>query len=120
MKQLHPDWSPMAIKSALMTTGYDVLDGRITTRRVIFRQGAGHVQPNSAADPGLVYDSGFVQWLAFLVRHRPAHGVVLPGIKIDPSDLNVPSIAIGDLAGTQTVTRSVTNVGKGRRPTKPR
>ena len=30
---------------------------------------------------------------------------------IDPSDLNVASIAIGDLAGLQTVTRKVTNVG---------
>ena len=29
---------------------------------------------------------------------------------IDPSDLNYPSIAVGDLAGTQTVTRTVTNV----------
>jgi hypothetical protein len=47
------------------------------------------------------------------VRHRPADRVVLPAIRIDPSDLNVPSIAIGDLAGTQTVTRTVTNVGKG-------
>jgi len=32
-------------------------------------------------------------------------------IAIDPSDLNVASIAIGDLAGLQTVTRKVTNVG---------
>ncbi|WP_163573580.1 hypothetical protein [Fodinicola feengrottensis] len=29
----------------------------------------------------------------------------------DPSDLNAPNIAIGDLAGNQTVTRTVTNVG---------
>ena len=29
--------------------------------------------------------------------------------QIDPSDLNYPSIAVGDLAGKQTVTRTVTN-----------
>ena len=33
------------------------------------------------------------------------------GYSLDPSDLNVASIAIGDLAGVQTVTRKVTNVG---------
>ena len=32
---------------------------------------------------------------------------------IDPSNLNVASIAIGDMAGTQTVTRKVTNVSGG-------
>ena len=52
LKDLHPDWSPMMIKSALMTTGYDVLDGPNTNPLVIFRQGAGHVQPNSRSRPG--------------------------------------------------------------------
>src|SRR5262249_53422821 len=34
------------------------------------------------------------------------------GYSFDPSDLNVASIAIGDLTGIQTVTRRVTNVGR--------
>jgi hypothetical protein len=33
------------------------------------------------------------------------------GYSLDPSDLNYPSIAIGQLAGEQTVVRTVTNVG---------
>ena len=32
------------------------------------------------------------------------------GYSTDPSDLNQASIAIGDMAGTQTVKRKVTNV----------
>ncbi len=75
LKDLHPDWSPMMIKSALMTTGYDVLDGPNTNPLVIFRQGAGHVKPNSAADPGLVFDSNMTDWIGFLcgtqLRSRP-------------------------------------------------
>jgi len=114
MKELHPDWSPMAIKSALMTTGYDVLDAGLSDATRIFRQGAGHVLPMKAADPGLVYDSGYNQWLGFLCGTGQLTASYCPSIKIDPSELNVPSIAIGDLAGTQTVTRSVTNVGKGQ------
>ena len=66
LKDLHPDWSPMAIKSALMTSGSDILNGPGTDPSVIFSQGAGHVTPNSAADPGLVYDSGIKDWPAFL------------------------------------------------------
>lgn len=113
LKNLHPDWSPMMIKSALMTTGYDVLDGPNTNPLVIFRQGAGHVKPNSAADPGLAFDSGFNQWLAFLCGTGQLNASYCPAIKIDPSNLNVASMAIGDLAGVQTVTRAVTNVGSG-------
>jgi subtilisin family serine protease len=117
LKDLHPDWSPMMIKSALMTSAYDVLDGPNTNPLVIFRQGAGHIRPNSAADPGLVYNSGFNDWLAFLcgkttgVNPSTCAALAGAGYSLDASDLNVASIAIGDLPGKQTVTRKVTNVG---------
>jgi hypothetical protein len=116
MKEAYPGWSPMAIKSALMTTGTDVLDGGTpapnTNPVLIFRQGAGHVQPARAFNPGLVYDSNFADWLAFICGAQPGGGCtgVTP---IDPSNLNQASIAIGDMAGVQTVTRKVKNVSGG-------
>lgn len=117
LKQAHPTWTPMMIKSALMTSAYDILDGPNTDPLVIFRQGAGHIAPNKAVDPGLVYNSGWNNWLAFLcgTTNGIAAGTctVLKnmGYSLDPSDLNGPSIAIGALAGEQTITRRVTNVG---------
>ena len=114
MKELKPNWSPMAIKSALMTTATDVLDGGSpapeTNPVLIFRQGAGHVRPMAAADPGLVFDAGFNDWLNFICGVQPG-GFCSAYTPIDPSNMNVASIAIGDLAGMQTVTRRVTNVG---------
>ncbi len=117
LRNLHPDWTPMMIKSALMTSASDVLDGPNTNPLVIFRQGAGHVRPNSAADPGLVVNAGWNDWLAFLCGTTTGVGASTcsalsgMGYSLDPSDLNVASIAIGDMAGVQTVTRKVTNVG---------
>ena len=113
LKQLHPEWSPMAIKSALMTTAGDVLDGPNTNPLVIFRQGAGHVQPNRAMNPGLVFDSGYNDWLGFLCGTQlPTSFCTSAGVPVlDPSNLNVASIAIGEMVGTQTVKRRVTNVG---------
>jgi subtilisin family serine protease len=122
LMQLHPSWSPMMIKSALMSSGYNVLDASISEATRIFRQGAGHIKPNSAADPGLVYNSSFNDWLAFLcgttngVDPDTCTALVNAGYSLDPSDLNVASIAIGDLAGVQTVTRKVTNVGTAAAP----
>ncbi|MCK5015094.1 MAG: S8 family serine peptidase, partial [Candidatus Omnitrophica bacterium] len=106
LKDLHPDWSPMMVKSALMTTGFDLLSGADP-----FAQGAGHVAPNSAADPGLVYDNGWMDWLGFLCGTGELQASYCPYIKIDPSDLNLASIAVGALPGIQTVERTVTNVG---------
>jgi subtilisin family serine protease len=117
LKDLHPGWSPMAVKSALMTTGYDVRDDTAANPVLAFNQGAGHVKPNSAADPGLVYDSSWNDWLAFLCGNSSRVGAATcaaltkAGYKTDASDFNGASIAIGDLAGVQTVTRKVTNVG---------
>ena len=122
LKDLHPDWSPMMIKSALMTTGYDLVfnNPQITaevslepTARMIFRQGAGHVRPNSAADPGLVFDSNMTDWLGFLCGTQlPSSYCTVRGIPVvSPSNFNGASIAISALPGSKTVTRTVTNVG---------
>ena len=109
MKELHPDWSPMAIKSALMTSASDILDGPGTNAGITFAQGAGHVRPNLAANPGLVFDAGYNDWIAFICGTQPG-SFCAPNQAIDPSNLNVASIAIGDMAGVQTVKRRVTNV----------
>ncbi|MBI3170296.1 MAG: S8 family peptidase, partial [Chloroflexi bacterium] len=106
MKDAHPDWTPAMIKSAMMTTAYDLVSGADP-----FAQGAGHVQPNSMADPGLVYDNGFIDWLGFLCGTGQLQASYCSSIGIDPSDLNLASMAIGGLAGNQTITRTVTNVG---------
>ena len=117
LKDRFPGWTPMRIKSALMTSAGNVRDGADTDPLVIFRQGAGHVNPNGATDPGLVFDSGFNDWLAFLcgattgVPAGTCASLRSADFSTDPSDLNQASIAIGDLAGTQTVVRRVTNVG---------
>jgi hypothetical protein len=105
LTQAHPGWSPAAMRSAVMTTAYDTLD------YTPFNAGAGHVDPTKALDPGLVYDSGFFDWFGFLCGTGQLVSSSCGSLKIDPSNLNQASIAIGDLAGSQTVTRTVTNVG---------
>ncbi len=112
-KEANPTWSPMMIKSALMTTGYDVLDPGISDATRIFRQGAGHVAPAKAFDPGLVFDSSFGDWLGFLCGTQlPVSFCADGGVPVlNPSNLNLASIAMGAMPGAQTVKRTVTNVG---------
>ncbi|KAF8690062.1 hypothetical protein HU200_041423 [Digitaria exilis] len=73
LRQAHPDWSPAVIKSALMTTAYNVDNAGDTIKDLAtgvestpFVRGAGHVDPNSALDPGLVYDAGTDDYVSFL------------------------------------------------------
>ncbi|MEU8225611.1 S8 family serine peptidase [Kribbella sp. NPDC048915] len=107
----YPDLSPMAIKSALMTTAGDVLTSTGAVDKNPFDAGAGQVQPAKMLDPGLVYDAGDVDWLGYLEGSGVQTGTGVPAI--DPSNYNAPSIAVGQLLGTQTVTRRVTAVTPG-------
>ncbi|CAO2047293.1 unnamed protein product [Urochloa humidicola] len=73
LRQAHPNWSPAAIKSALVTTAYNVDNAGgiirdMSTRKAStpFVRGAGHVDPNRAVDPGLVYDAGADEYFNFL------------------------------------------------------
>lgn len=99
-----PNATPAEIKSAMMTTAYDTVNEDGTTNTDPFAQGAGHVDPTRFFEPGLVYDSGPLDWLAFLVGKGLYDYPVDP---IDGSDLNLASISIGSLSGPQTVTRTV-------------
>ena len=106
----HPKASPAEIKSAMMTTAYDTLDATGKPMRDPFAQGAGHVDPTRYFEPGLLYLNGAEDWLAYTDALGYSH---TGGTVVDPSDLNLASIAIGSLAGTQTVTRTVTSTGAG-------
>ena len=124
-KQRQPGWTPAMIKSALMTTAMqkrndgspitavNVQDGSVVPGGV-FDFGAGQVNPNPAVDAGLVYDAGFNDWLGFLCGTGEVTGAGCAALKINPSDLNYPSIAIGAMPGKQTVKRMVKNVGNAK------
>ena len=93
----HPSWSPARIRSAMTMTAYDVKGGADP-----LAQGAGHVDPSSLLDPGLVVDAGPAAWRAFLRGDTR------------PQDLNLPSVAVGSLVGRTTVVRRLTNVARTR------
>ncbi|SDU80484.1 Peptidase inhibitor I9 [Microlunatus sagamiharensis] len=106
-----PRWSPMAVKSALMTTAAATLDEDGDKSDDAFAQGAGNVVPSKMLSPGVVIDSSDEDWLAYLEGQGIDTG---SGVReIDPSDFNTPSVAVGQLVGTQTVTREVTAVRSG-------
>ncbi|KAK3157373.1 hypothetical protein QOZ80_2AG0120600 [Eleusine coracana subsp. coracana] len=128
IKSVHPDWSPAAIKSAIMTTA-DVVDNAggyfLDERREragAYATGAGHVNPRRAADPGMVYDLGVLDYAAYIcallndralatiVRNTSLSCAMLP--KTTEAQLNYPTITV-PLSSTKsfTVNRTVTSVG---------
>lgn len=104
-----PNASPSEIKSAMMTTAYDTLDGAGNAVTDPFVQGAGHVDPTRYFEPGLLYLNDLGDWLAYIQGIGYDAGVD----PIDPSDLNLASIAIGALTAPETITRTVTATQPG-------
>ncbi|XP_030474457.2 subtilisin-like protease 1 [Syzygium oleosum] len=132
LKSAHPDWSPAAIKSAIMTTattssmvGRPIVDQALHPAD-IFATGAGHINPSKAVDPGLIYDirpQDYVPYLCglnytdsqieLIVKKR----VKCSSIKSIPDyQLNYPSISVrfNDLVTKVSVTRTVRNVGRAK------
>ncbi|KAK7400076.1 hypothetical protein VNO78_11276 [Psophocarpus tetragonolobus] len=125
LRALYPSWSPAAIKSAIMTTA-TTLDNQVEQllnatdgKANPFSYGAGHVQPNRAMDPGLVYDTTIHDYLNFLCAlgyNGSQISVFTEGPyqcrkKVSLLDLNYPSITVPKLSGSVTVTRRLKNVG---------
>lgn len=127
LRSAHPDWSPAAIRSAMMTTAY-VKDN---ANNVIVSMpngspgtpldfGSGHVSPNDAMDPGLVYDVAADDYVNFLcgLRYSSRQISTITGRR-NPScaganlDLNYPSFMIilnRTNSATRTFKRVLTNV----------
>ena len=112
---IHPVWTPQTVKSAMMTTAYDLSGANGAPATDPFAQGAGHVNPGRFLDPGLVVTSTPAQWAGFYAGQGLQLGTdAKPFTPIAPTDLNVPSIAVSKLAGTQTVARTFTALRPGR------
>ena len=110
LTQLRPMLSPAAIKSSLMTTAAGgVLDSDGKTPAGPFAAGSGRIDPNAAAEPGLVLDAGKPDYDAYLKGIDPT---IVPEQldPIEPSDLNLPAISFGGFLGTDTTTRTFTSV----------
>ncbi len=115
LRQMFPTWSPAAIKSALTTnnTVVRVSGGATDTNR--WGYGAGHLNPNGAIVPSLVYDAGSADYGRFLC----GLGLAVPaGMgscatlgSVKPWDLNLSSLTAAGVVVTRTLTRTVKNVG---------
>ncbi|KAL5698548.1 hypothetical protein ACHQM5_029574 [Ranunculus cassubicifolius] len=134
LKAAHPEWSPAAIRSALMTTAYNVdnrgevmLDESTGNTSTVYDYGAGHVNPPKAMDPGLVYDISMYDYVDFLCnsnytnnnirvitrRISDCHGAKRAG---HVGNLNFPALSVvfqqyGRNSMSSHFIRTVTNVG---------
>ncbi|KAI3917557.1 hypothetical protein MKW98_021319 [Papaver atlanticum] len=132
LRQVHRKWSPAAIRSALMTTAYNldnsgkyISDLSTSKFSTPYEHGSGHVDANRALNPGLVYDivpDDYVAFLCSIGYTQSQISVFVKGKKIDfgsvalssPGNLNYPSFSVVFKSGkvdTVKYTRVVKNVG---------
>jgi hypothetical protein len=131
LKVAHPEWTPAAIRSAMVTTAtiYDSNGDRIKDERrggpaSAYALGAGQVNATAAVNPGLVYDMGATDYGAFvcqlfrssddgdvqeIIRNLALNCSTLP--PMEDYMLNYPSIVVPP---NTTVHRTLTKVGADR------
>ncbi|KAL3648072.1 hypothetical protein CASFOL_009040 [Castilleja foliolosa] len=134
LKGAHPDWSPAMIRSAMMTTAYSqdakgdqILDEKSYNSSTVWDIGAGHVNPERAVDPGLVYDITPDDYLNFMcasnytrleIRQVARRPISCGKNKSKPWDINYPAIVVDFEASEMmddreiVVDRTVTHVGE--------
>ncbi|KAM1329638.1 hypothetical protein ACFX2H_042029 [Malus domestica] len=132
VKAQNPAWSPSAIRSAIITTASqtDNLGAPISTDKnstaTPYDYGAGEVTTTGPLQPGLVYETGTVDYLNYLCYYGYNVSQIKTISKTAPkefacpkdsnadyiSNINYPSIAISNFNGkaSKNVTRTVTNV----------
>ena len=99
-------------------TGKPMLDGNFG-EATPFAHGSGHIRPNRAMDPGLVYDLTMNDYLNFLCvsDYNQTQIKTFSGAyyrcpdMINILDFNYPSMTIPKLYGSASLTRRVKNVG---------
>ncbi|XWS28596.1 hypothetical protein CRYUN_Cryun25bG0084000 [Craigia yunnanensis] len=123
VKSFHPEWSPSAIKSALMTTTSEI---KVGDEFAELAYGAGQLDPVRAVQPGLVYELFKIDYIRFLCNEGYNGSQLQLVIDEDANcssipkfggqdDLNYPSMLLlqKDLVSCISTVfhRTVTNVG---------
>lgn len=132
LKGSHPDWSPAAIRSAIMTTAnpVDNTQNPIRDNGNMFEfasplaMGAGQIDPNRALDPGLIYDATPQDYVKLLCSTNFTKKQILAITRSHhyecsktSYDLNYPSFiafqANKNTTMVQKFKRTLTNMGEG-------
>ncbi|KAG7538309.1 Peptidase S8/S53 domain superfamily [Arabidopsis suecica] len=120
VKSFHPDWSPSAIKSAIMTTATPMNLKKNPEQE--FAYGSGQINPTKASDPGLVYEVETDDYLKMLCAEgfdstsltKTSGQNVTCSQRTEVKDLNYPTMTTFVSAldpFNVTFKRTVTNVG---------
>ncbi|KAK8645543.1 hypothetical protein V6N13_119369 [Hibiscus sabdariffa] len=123
VKSFHPDWSPSAIRSAIMTTALPMDRSKNPDGEISY--GSGHVNPIKSINPGLVYETLNEEYIKLMCslgyttdnikRVSGNHSPCPKGSKnVAPRNLNYPSLTASVAANkpfTVSFHRTVKNVG---------
>ncbi|PON76596.1 Peptidase S8, subtilisin-related [Parasponia andersonii] len=135
LKAAYPEWSPAAIRSAMMTTAFTfdstrkpIVENGFKSRIASpLAMGTGQIDPNRALDPGLIYDATPLDYVNYLCSMNFTKKKIMEITRSkeyscsEPLswDLNYPSFITYYQGETSTkivdrkFQRTVTNVGQG-------